>query len=1203
MRRLLIVLGFLLGIALTGEPLTAAAQTGGKTIRMEIKSEKLTTSLKRLERVSGYKILFSYDDLSRFTVSGKTVNTKSIRQALDILLAGTPLKYEVDGQFVNVYLSETVTRTAQLSPASDGTKLKGRVFDVHGEPVVGAVVRDSKHKLHTTTDLDGLFTLAAPDERVSLSVTFLGMKPATWTGRRGTFASIVIEDADNALDDVVITGYQVINKRALTSAVTTVKAEDIIRPDALSIDQMLEGRIPDMMFMSNSGEAGVAPKIRIRGTSSIIGNREPLWVVDGIVVTDPVQISPEELNDPDYVNRIGNAIAGINPQDIERLDVLKDAAATALYGTKAANGVIVITTKRGREGKPQIQYSNSFTYKRRPRYSDRSVDVMDSKERIQFSRELFADHYEYGNNISPVGYEGLLMNLYAGKITDQEFKEQVAFLETNNTDWFKLLTKDSFSQQHTLSLNGGSERGTYYASIGYNDTDDVVKGNKNKRYTATLNLDTKFTKWLSASFSMNGNISQRDYYQSSLAPVNYAYTASRAIRAYEPDGHYSYYDKMVSNTEGYHFNILNELANSGVEQEGASFNFNANFRLKFTNWLTGNLIGSYSSQTTDINDYWGDKTCYVAQLRRSNYGDAIRYPEDSVLPQGGQYGTSRTRSNSYTLRFQLDGDTFLDKDEIHRLSANIGAEMSSTRYKGYQRTDRGYYPDRGMSFVEDINITKYPAYATWLAGNTPSLTDNLSNTLSGYLSLTYSYDSKLYVNANARVDGSNNFGDRSNEKLLPIWSVSASYDLSKLPWVEKASWIDYFSVKASYGFQGNMLSSVYPVMIIKKNPISDYYDEFTASATSNPNPNLKWERTDSYNIGLDFGLFDRRVELSASLYFKRTKDAFMTKTISTVNGYQSYTVNGGNISNDGYSVDITVHPIKTKDWRWTLTTSFSHTTNKITTSPAGEEYNLENFLNGSAVVKGKPVGTFYSYRFVGLSPLDGGPLFDTWEEHWEDLVGLSKYDTYTNVLVASGSREPDMSGGLSTSLRWKQLRFNASFAYSIGAKTRLFGMYSSGASGNGKIMDAGDIRPENNMSRDYIDRWMKPGDEKFTNIPAIITPAMEGHYRYSNHWSNSADGKGVQPIAESYWDMYDYSDIRVASADYLKCQSLSLTYEFPKQWLQGWGVSLLELTASGHNLFTIADSRLKGQTPTQGGFTTIELSDRPSFSFGLRVNF
>ena len=1179
-------------ILLSGSSVVMAQTDKPVTVRLKQASiRELFVEIKKQVQVN---FMYSNNAVEGLQKKDYNFTDASLDKILSHCLAGSGLTYEIADD----------NRTVVIRRKQDeGKTATGKVVDREGEPLAGGSVKQEGADQATVTGIDGSFRLPLAETRDGkqprLTVSFIGMKTQhlTWKGRP---LNIYLEDDSQNLDEVVVTGYQVINKRALTSAVTTVKAEDIIRPDYTSIDQMLEGQVTDLMFMSNSGEAGVAPKIRIRGTSSIIGNREPLWVVDGIVVQDAVQIASEELNDPDFVNRIGNAIAGLNPQDIERLDVLKDASATALYVSKAANGVIVITTKRGRVGKPEIRYTNSFNYKLRPRYSDRSVDVMNSKERIQFSRELYNSGYVYSTNISPVGYEGQLMQLYKHQISYDEFASNVSRLETLNTDWFDLLTHDSFSQQHTMSVNGGSDAGRYYASIGYADTDDVVKNTADKRYTAALNLDANLTSWLDASFNMKGNITRRSYPQSSLSPVEHAYTASRAIPAFDADGEYAYYKKMVTSTEGYDYNILNELENSGVGQEGSSFQLDANFRFKFNDWLSANAIASYSAQNTTIESYWGDQTNHVAELRGSEYGTVA--PSTSTLPQGGELNTQNSRQKSWTVRLQLDWNKYFGDGEKHNFNGVVGYEASSTRYKMNDYTARGYYPDRGLSFVNNINLSEYPSYGSWLASNVPHLTDNLNNIISAYASFTYSWNQMVYLNLNGRIDGSNQFGDQSNDKLLPIWSVSASFNFGQLDFMRDLDWIDYLTVKSSYGFQGNMLTSESPVLTITKNPLHPYYNEFTASANGNPNPNLKWEKTNSYNIGLEASFFDSRLQMEASVYFKRTKDAFMSKTISTVNGYGSYTVNRGNISNDGYSVDLTVSPIMNRDWRWSVTTSFSRTFNEITSSPDGESYELSDFLNGTAVVKGESIGTFYSYRYLGLSPVDGGPMFDDWEDHYEDLIGLSKYDTYTRVLKATGSREPTMQGGLSTTLRWKNLRFSAMFSYSLGASTRLFGMYGS-ASGN--AYDAAEIRPENNMSRDYLDRWQHPGDERRTDIPAIIGEADGNYFKYSGHWSGRLeyDGQAVQPIADSYWDMYDYSDLRVVSANYLKCGNISLSYVFPDEWMQPYGISRLELTASGSNLFTIADKDLKGQTPTQGGFTTIQLSDRPSFSLGLSVTF
>ena len=1147
-----------------------------------------------IKKATGYEFVYNKGILN--DIAGRSVTGSYHDMDLNAILTHVineqmGLGYEI--------IDKSIVLSKQRAAKTNGSRITGRVVDSNGEPLPGASVWLKKSpKVAAATDMEGNFTLPADGQtNVPLVVSYIGMKrkDINWNGKP---LKITLEDDENQLDDVVVTGYQVINKRASTSAITSIKAEDILRPDALSIDQMLEGQVPDLMYMSNSGESAAAPKIRIRGTSSIIGNREPLWVVDGIVVKDPVPISPDELNDPDYINRLGNAISGLNPQDIERLDVLKDASATALYGTKAANGVIVITTKRGKEGAPQIRYTNNFTWKRRPRYTDSSVDVLNSKERIALSKQLFNDHYVYDNSYSLVGFEYLISELYAGRIDQSEFDRQLAWFETENTDWFKLLTHDSFSQSHTLTLSGGGSRSSYYASLGFTDDDDIVKGTTNKRYNAMINLDVNFAKWLTAAFSLKGTVSDRSYYQNEIAPVQYAYRASRAIPAYTSDGHYYYYKRREYQGVGYNFNVLNELDHSGVDQNGNQLSFDANFRFNITDWLSANAIFSYTASNTAVNSLWGAETYHAAKLRRSEYGTPA--DEDTLMPQGGELTHTSTDLRSWTARLQLDWNKYFN-DDIHNFSGGIGFEANSDNYKGYSNTTRGYFPDRGMSFATGIDLTKYPVYAAWLADNVPTLTNSKENILSAYITASYNWKRLIFVNANARVDGSNSFGDRANDKLLPIWSVSGSFDAAQLDFFKQLTWLDYFSIKGSYGYQGNMLSDQSPVMIIQKEAYNEFYGEYMSTVRRNPNPDLRWEKTTSYNLGFEWGFFNRKLQLDASLYWKRTKDAFMSKTISTVNGYESYIVNGGDIDNDGYSIGITVRPIDRRDWQWSISTNFSRAINRIKSLPAGESYELEDFLNGNAIIKGQSVGTFYSYKFLGLSPVDGGPMFDDWFDHTEDLKVLSKNDTYTSVLTATGSREPIMSGNLSTMLRWKNLRLNANFTYSLGANTRLFGMYGAGVGSDGVFAKSGEIKSENNLSRDYLDRWLKPGDEKHTNIPAIIAENHPSYFKYLNHWSDNMDE--VNTIAESYWDMYDYSDLRVVSADYLKLSTLSLSYDFPKELLRPWGCKRLELTATGTNLFTICDSKLKGQTPTQGGFTNIQLSDRPGFSFGLNVTF
>ncbi len=1195
---------------------SVAAQGLSKKIDISFKNTPLSAALKAIGKQSGVRVEFAYEDVKGFRVSAnlKQVNAE---HAVKAVLGNRPLTYKIvggkfiivvkaDGSAINASNEQKNTELAQESePSQVGRVVKGKVYDEKHDPLPGVSIKCGNGKLGTYTDMNGEFSFTLPENHGQyLTFSYLGMQQqrVKLSSKTGKSMQIVMHDDAHSLEDVVVTGYQVLDKRSLTSAVTSVKMEDLARADMSSLDQMLEGKVPDLMVTNNSAEVGVAPKIRIRGTSTLIGNREPLWVVDGIVVSDPVSIAPEELNDPDYVNRIGNAISGINPQDIERIDVLKDAAATAIYGTKAANGVIVVTTKRGFEGKPQVSYSTNVTYKRRPRYSDSSVDVMSSKERIQFSRELASMGYIYDTDQTLVGYEKALDDLYNKNIDFDGFIDQVSAAESANTDWFKLLMRDSWSQQHTASLSGGSNKSRYYTSLGYNRDDDVIKVNHNERLTASMNLDNTFSKWLTASFNINAYHYKRNYYQDELAPLNYAYGTSRAINPFNADGSYAYYQVRKGSGKNdyklYDYNILNELDNSYKSQVTNSFTATANLKFTFTDWLNANAIFSTTQQNTTQEGYWGEKTAHVALLRGSNYGESIKYPSNSTLPQGGELTTGSIRNQSYTARLQLNANKYFGEDEKHNIDATFGLEINSAKYHSYSSVARGYYPDRGMTFVTNIDPSVYTAYATWLTNNVPTLTEDLSNKFSTYLSVTYAYKRLWRINLNGRIDGSNKFGDRSNDKFLPIWSLSGSYDLSSLV---KAKWMDYVNLKASYGFQGNMLDSESPVMTIKKGAMSSYYNEFLSTIYGRPNPDLKWEKTNSFNIGLDMSLFERRVALEFNAYYKKTKDAFMTKEISSVNGTSSYVINGGDVTNKGYSFDITYNAIRNRDFRWTLSTSISKVINSIDSHPDTQTYNLEDFLNGTALVQGQSVNTFYSYRFLGLSPVDGGPLFDDYFDNQAALRGLSKYDTYTTILEASGKRDADIQGSLTNTLRYKNWHASISLGYSLGAKTRLFAMYGSAASDG---VYGSKIYSEKNYSRDYMNRWKNPGDEKTTNIPAIIPEGTSAYNKYNSFWTSlSSYSDIVSPIAESYWDMYDYSNIRVVSADYLKLQNMSVTYELPAHGLSVLGLQRLAVTASAYNLFTICDPALKGQTPTQGGFTTIELSDRPTFSLGLNVIF
>ena len=400
------------------------------------------------------------------------------------------------------------------------------------------------------------------------------------------------------------------------------------------------------------------------------------------------------------------------------------------------------------------------------------------------------------------------------------------------------------------------------------------------------------------------------------------------------------------------------------------------------------------------------------------------------------------------------------------------------------------------------------------------------------------------------------------------------------------------ALRLSYGYQGNMLNGQSPEMIISKEPFDTHYNELTSSVSVYPNPDLRWERTGSFNVGLDFALFKNIVQMNTSYFYKHTEDAFLTKRISSVNGRKEYVVNSGTVDNQGFSVDVTVSPIVNDNFRWTLSTSYSKVFNKMNTEPEDERYELEDFLSGNALTKGHAVGTFWSYKFIGLHPRNGGPVFDDMQDRKQELVGLSKYDTYTMVLTPSGQRDPKAQGSVTSSLRYKSFRLNVILNYSFGSKIRLFGLYDDGLN----------FDPEKNVNYEMVNRWRKPGDEAFTDIPRLE--------------ANEFDDTVFYPYP-SNGTMYNNSDLRTVKGDFVRLQNISLSYDLNLKKLRDLGIQNIRFMLQGNNLHVWKNSKLKGQDPEATGaimkygstssanvsFGNTYLPLSRTYSFSLSVQF
>ncbi len=1161
-----------------------------KTVTLNLTNAPVKRFFEEIKRQTGVDFICSAELMKTLPTVSVDAWEKDLTEVLNDVMTQIGCRYTIEEGIIMVLPAERTQR-----------EVSGTVRDEAGDALLGVVVKQKDSDNLAITDVDGHYTIMVPvNQSVELEYTYIGMRPASSTCSAGkaNLRQDIRLTSDNSLSEVVVTGYQQIDRRNLTSSVVSKDMSELEVAGVSDLSKMLEGKIPDLVSLTSSGEVNATSKIRIRGTSTLVGNREPLWVVDGIILTDPVSLTSDVLNDPDYVNRIGNAIAGINPQDIKRVDVLKDAAATALYGTRAANGVIVITTKSGREGKPTVSYSTQLTLRKRPYYSDSKINLMNSAERIRFSQDLVDQHYVYPSGMSKVGYEDALSRLYEGKITQSQFEAEVQAMQEMNTDWFSLLTHNSLSHDHSVSVTGGSEKVRYYTSVGYTSQDDVIDRNSNDRYTAMAKIDMDLSSKFKLEMNVNGYLNKRKYQASEVNPIDYAYNTSRAIPAYNSDGSYSYYQKYGTASgvtpSYYNFNILNEMENSHTKQDVNAVTATLNLRYQATDDLFFNGVFSANMMNANIEEWYGEQSFYATQLRQAEYDAAI--PTNSLMPYGGQLGQQHNKTYGWTARVQGNYNKYFGDNYQHNINVAMGLEASSTHYTGNNQVNRGYYADRGRTFASEIPAT-YAQYWDWVRSNVPTITDTRNNIFSAYATASYSYKQLFTLNANARFDGSNQFGDRSNENLLPIWSVSGNLNLLELMKVEKPWW-NNFTLKASYGEQGNMLDGQTSKLVIKKGSMNAYYNEMTSTVSAFANPDLDWEKTHSSNVGLEASFFNNRLQFEAEYYYKKTTDAFMDKKISDINGYQNYVVNSGSITNQGFNFTLTATPIQLKDFYWIVSGNMSKIYNKVKTAVGAETYELDDFLTGTVITEDQPVGTFYSYKFVGLNPIDGGPIIDDMEDRQSEIANADNYTLYTTVLAASGKREPDLTGSFSNTFTYKQWRLGCTFLYSMGAKTRLFRMFDQ-FTGSGFSADV-------NVSRELLDRWQKPGDEARTNIPAIIGAGNERSGYYRNHWADPSSNYlwNASAITNgNYWTMYDYSTARVVSSDYLKLSTLSLTYELSQEQLNKLGLGRLAITLSGYNLKTWADKALKGQTPTQGGFSEIQLSDTPSYTLGVSINF
>ena len=1114
-----------------------------------------------------------------------------VRDVLEKCLENTGLSYVFKRNVI------VIQKAVKDEPEKNIVRISGKVTDEKDEPLPGVTVfvKGFIRGVGTSTDNAGRYSVSVPKvEKLSLVFSFVGMEPKEimYTGQ--DTINVVLREMVNEMDEVTVvsTGYQTVNRKDMVGSYTTLKAEDIMLPAYSSIDQMLQGQVAGMVITNSSARAGASPKIQIRGTSTILGNQDPIWVIDGIIQDDPIEINAGTGLIDDMRNIIGNQVSWLNPNDIETITVLKDASATAIYGSRASNGVIVITTKKGKKDRLSINYTGNISISPAPRYDQ--FNVMNSQERVHFSEEAYNFGVRYQK--TPIKqlhtYEGTLRMLMEGDITQDEYIANRNRLEVMNTDWLDILTRTAISHNHNLSVSGATSKVNYMISAGYSKNNGQEIGNSSERFTSRASVGIQFNEQIRVNFALDGTVGKNIGYAAGVNPLNYALTTSRALPAYNEDGSYAFY--RIENTykyntsaqpDGLGFNILNELENSGSEVKNGRIGINLSFFWKLYPWLEYQFTGGYTYNNINSQSYVGENTYAIANKYRG-YDYGTINPDDpwfnaAVLPFGGELFTSNATQNSYNIQNKLLISKSFNED--HRLNVMLGVEVRSTKNDNLSNTLWGYVKDRGNMLVRPTAQDKFTPIGSASQSGLGDIFDQIysgkskvesktDNFFSVFATLAYSLKNRYVLNLNVRNDASNRFGQDVNNRFDPTYSLGLSWCVTEEKFMANQRWLTALNLKATYGIQGNALLNLSPELILQQQGVADIYNEYYSNISSIPNPQLSWERTRTWNLGMDMQLFNK-VNVVVD-YYSRRSNAVIQKDIAYENGLTSMKLNGGIVYNKGIEVTVNLTPINTKDFG--LSFSVNSSKNWNTTGKSDFDVTVENYLEGNETMilkKGYSLGSMWSYAFAGLNGENGTPMFKNLEFSEENPYNGDP----TTYLVYSGQKNPYFTGGLNLSIRYRSFTLGSSFALLLGGKKRLTSPYSS--------MAAGIYMPKetSNVSKDLAKRWKKPGDEKYTNIPGFIQ---------GNQLLETQEGN------KNMMDMWAQSDALVVNSSFLRCRNLTLGWRLNQKMAKKMRVSNLTVSASVNNLFVIASKRFNGFDPE------LDNSVMPkNYSLGISVGF
>lgn len=1087
----------------------------------------------------------------------------------------------------------------QVLSKADGMPLPGASVYVDSKTIANQTPVDGiieSTGIGAVTDFDGNFQLKLPEDVKRLTISFIGFETRVIELSGKEFYTIYLSEELNALNEVVVTGYQKVEKRKLTAAVDKVKMEDINQIGVSSTDVLLQGQTAGVVVTPQTGAPGAPAKIRIRGTASLSGPQDPLWVVDGL----PLEGNDvPDFSDKDNIDELRNyAIAGINPNDIKDITILKDAAATAIYGARAANGVIVVTTKKGQKGRMNVNFSANTFYTMKADF-DR-LNLMNASEKVDFELELAKRtdldfRTDKGEVMRILQASGELDAYRANGLSGLNAitQQQINKLKSSHTDWGDLLYQAAANTQYSLGISGGSEKSDYYFSLGYYDEEGTTIGTGFERYNLTLKNNYQLSEKLKAGVSFFLSQSNKESYVTGTDaftnPSNYSRNANPYLTPYTEDGSYNY-DKDIEGLDGRYvpFSFLEERDQTSYDLKNNALKaiFDVSYDISNDLKISSQLGLQLDNSSTE--KYAGQESYFTRKMRERTR----RYSSDLggyyyFLPAGGIIQNWENRFFQYNWKSLLEYNTRFG--EKHELDAMIGSELRRSDAKIIATKGFGYDPKTlnttPIMFPNesDANESTFRAYERNKAENAYA---------SFYATASYTYDRKYTVFGSVRYDGSNLFGVDPKYKYLPLWSTAASWLVSQEEFLKNSKLISNLRLRASYGLQGNIDRNTSPFVVgsYENTSILPGNSEETIVVTSPPNDKLRWEKTENYNLGTDIGLFNNRISLSFDVYKRKSSDLVGLKSIPLENGFEFTNLNWAQVTNQGFELSLTTRNIATDNFKWTTNFNIAHNKSNVDKIQIREN----SFLPSR---EGRPVNSVFALKTAGIDD-NGYPLFwkggekvsaveffdlvDPWADFFPGYLTQSNLsnEEFRDLFTYVGDKDPKFSGGVINNFSYKN------FDFTVAANFNLKQTVVQNMPYNPTQVDRGQ-----NYSKDILNAW-SPSNTN-TNLPGIVGEASgSGDSWMAYKWFGD-----LNPI-----NTMSYLDTFVREMSYLRISSIRMGYRLPQSVTSKLKIDTMRFSLEGRNLFVIS-SDYKGYFDPET-FGNIYAQPIPkSIALGLNVSF